>query len=148
MDALNPAASTPVTPPVQQTPAKEEKEAPAAVQNDSFHKTPVAKPGKLTGLWKAASGASKTLFAGFGLGSGAMGGFAIGGAVASTGNLLSGLFTHSLTMAGVTSAGLTGGIVGGVLFGVCGMLGGYGFGNAIIKGAHKIYEFAKDHIGK
>jgi hypothetical protein len=118
------------TPQTQPAPAAEKK---AADPKDSVQLT-----GSMSKPWKAAKGASKTLFAGFGLGSGAVGGFAVGGAIGTTGNVIQSLFHHSLTMAGATGAGLTGGIIGGVVFGACGMLGGYQFGEKIVDAAHWI----------
>lgn len=140
MDALNQAGQTPAVPQKQDTPAPAPKETPVAEPKEKFEKTKVADPHKMTGIWKAVDGGSKTLFAGFGLGSGAVGGFAIGGALGTGANIITALFKSSLTLAGATSAGLFGGIVGACLFGVCGMLGGYQFGHGIVKGAHSLYE--------
>lgn len=143
MDAVNQAGQTPVVPNPQEAPREVPKETSVAEPKDSFKKqTPVA---KMTGLWKVAGNASKTLFTGFGFGSGLVGGFAIGGAIATTGNVIQALFRQSLTMAGATSAGLTGGIIGAAIFGISGALGGYQFGHAIVKGAHKLYTMIKDH---
>lgn len=136
--------AAPVTQPTTPPAAKEEK--PAVEPKDSFKPTPKAKAQSLSGPWKAASGFSKSLFAGFGTGSGAVGGFAIGGAIGATGNILNGLFTHSLTMTAATGAGLTGGIVGAVIFGACGMIGGYQFGSVLVKGIHKAVDFVKSKM--
>lgn len=144
MDAITPGGQTPVAPQAPQAPKAEEKQV--ETPKDSFKQTPVANKDKLTGIWKGANAASKSLFAGFGFGSGAVGGFAIGGAIGTTGNVISSLFQHSLTMAGATGAGLTGGIIGGVIFGLCGMIGGYQFGSLPVKLAHKAVNLIKDQF--
>jgi hypothetical protein len=129
MDAGKIGPSVPLaTPQDKPAPSVEKK---AADPKDSVHLT-----GTMSKPWKAAQGASKTLFAGFGLGSGAVGGFAVGGAIGTTGNVIQSLFHHSLTMAGATGAGLTGGIIGAVVFGACGTMGGFQFGEKIVDFAH------------
>jgi len=125
--------------PMAETGKKEETAA--ASPKDGFKKNDVEST-----IWKGVKGFGKTLGAGFGLGSGAAGGFAVGGTVAAAGFSLSSLFSHSFTLAGAGSAGLTGGIVGAVVFGACGMMGGYQIGDKVIEGAHKLYDFAKDKL--
>ncbi|MDQ7824350.1 MAG: hypothetical protein RDV48_16225 [Candidatus Eremiobacteraeota bacterium] len=123
-------------------------QAPAAPQKEAAPKDSFKKAEKSTHdkVWKGIKGFSKTLFAGFGMGSGAVGGFTIGGAIAATGNIISGLFTHSLTMAAASSAGITGGVIGAVVFGACGMMGGYQFGDVAAGAAHKAYDFVADKL--
>lgn len=112
-------------------------------QKDTFKK---GGEEKLTGIWKAADAFGKTLGAGFGLSSGAAGGFVIGGAVAASGSLISGLLNHTAALSSAGAAGLTGGIVGAVVFGACGMLGGYNISSIAVHGLHKAVDFISDQI--
>lgn len=54
-----------------------------------------------------------------------MGGGLVGAAVGSSGSLISGLMAKNVTLAALTSAGLTGGIVGAAVFGIAGAYGGW-----------------------
>ncbi|MCE1246428.1 MAG: hypothetical protein LWY06_07280 [Firmicutes bacterium] len=76
-----------------------------------------------------------TLTSGVGLASGAIGGGMLGAAIGSTGSLLTGLLAKSVTLAALTSAGLTGGIAGAAIFGIAGAYGGW-----------KMTEMASDAI--
>jgi|GEM_PF-1723656 len=134
-------SNIPITTSMPMAETGKKEEAAAAAPKDGFKKNDVESK-----IWKGVKGFGKTLGAGFGLGSGAAGGFAIGGTVAATGFSLASLFSHSFTLAGAGSAGLVGGVAGAVVFGACGMLGGYQIGDKVVEGAHKLYDFAKDKL--
>jgi hypothetical protein len=76
---------------------------------------------------------TKTVLAGFGLGSGLVGGAAAGAGIGGGGGALSGLLGNSLSWASVTTGAKVGGVVGAVLFGVAGTYGGWTFASGLIK---------------
>jgi hypothetical protein len=76
---------------------------------------------------------TKTVLAGFGLGSGVVGGGAVGAGLAGGGELLSGAIGHSLSWAGISTAAKVGGVVGAVIFGIAGTYGGWTFASGLIK---------------
>jgi hypothetical protein len=88
----------------------------------------------------AAEKLFSTLMSGVGLGSGAAGGGIIGASVASATNLVSGLLAHNVTLTALTAAGLTGGAVGAVIFGVAGMYGGWKVGEWVTDGVRWVYN--------
>jgi predicted lipid-binding transport protein (Tim44 family) len=91
--------------------------------------TRAAEPKDSVSIGSGKSGAIEkvfsTLTSGVGLASGAIGGGMLGAAVGSTGSLLTGLLAKSVTLAALTSAGLTGGIAGAAIFGIAGAYGGW-----------------------
>jgi hypothetical protein len=76
---------------------------------------------------------TKTVLAGFGLGSGLVGGAAVGSGLAAGGDMMSGLVGHSLSWASVSTAAKVGGVVGAAIFGVAGTFGGWSFASGLIK---------------
>jgi hypothetical protein len=97
---------------------------------------------ELTGGWKALDSFAKTLGGGFCMMSGGIGGFAAGGALLATGNMVTGLTTGTLSSGAVASAGLYGGLAGALFFGAIGAFGGYKLAHTAVKAAHKIFTSA------
>jgi hypothetical protein len=119
-------------------PVAKKEEATTPEQKDSFKKSS-SSGGK---IWKGFKTGVKYLSTGFGLGSGAVGGFATIGILSSAGGALLALTTGTAVAALATTAGLVGGGIGAAVFGFAGTMGGYHMaeklGNLMEAAYHKL----------
>lgn len=111
--------------------------APEAPAPQAPAPAPPAKPKTPeSGLGRAVD----TVISGVGAGSGVIGGAMIGAGVASAGSLASGLLASNVSLAAITSTGLVGAAVGGVVFGAMGLVGGATLAKGLRTAAGWVYE--------
>ncbi|MCD4786029.1 MAG: hypothetical protein K8T10_19585 [Candidatus Eremiobacteraeota bacterium] len=108
--------------------AQEEVATPVPQDTVSISKGKKKKSGPISKIFS-------TITSGVGLSSGVIGGGLLGAAVGTSGSLLTGLLAKSVTMAALTSAGMTGGIVGAIAFGVAGAYGGWKMSEMVVNSA-------------